>query len=102
MCTLWITFLQYKSNFSFTALKTWQWLCTCSIFGSILDRVASGCDWGFLHGFCWRKRGTSNRPCLPHKLNGLPLMIIIQLHSTLFKSVRETPPLTCLALSTWK
>ena len=27
MCTLWITFLQYKSNFPFTALKTWQWLC---------------------------------------------------------------------------
>jgi len=29
-------------------------------------------------------------------------MIIIQLHSTLYKSIRETPPLTYVTLSTWK
>jgi len=102
MCTVWIAFLQYKSNFPFTALKTWQWLCACSTFRSIPDRVASGYEWGFLHGFCWWKRDTSNRPSSPHKLNCLPFMIIIHLHSTLCKSVRETSPLTCVALSTWK
>jgi hypothetical protein len=100
ICILWINFLQYTSNYLFTALKTWQWPCICGTFSSILDQVASCCDWGFLNGFCWYNEVLKNRPCSPPKLACLQFMIIIQLYLILYNSLHEIPPLTFIALST--